>query len=316
VNFGLIIAFFTFLSSLEGMPWSRIAHTIAAVTRVVVSELTSGHHASAELRYQCISTDPRFSQFANIPERIIRCLNFLGLDGDEDRIRAALLAYYTFIGVTDDVIDGGANDSGERILACLENPSIQVGAAVMRSDAEFMAEILKVHCPLTTAQQIRRKFRTLYRINLKERRVRNRRDFVKTRKILGSVTADISYLLIRDHLRSDAPQLRRLMKQVGAVGCLVDSVIDVRHDQHAGLLAFRPSLIDWLYLGAQTVVSGVKVVLTHPRLVILFLEAVIDNVRDRKRAEHSSTVELFTLQAESSPQHSAQSFHDTVGHPL
>ena len=237
-----------------------------------------------ELRYQSLAADSRFFQFANIPDRIIECLRFYRIDGDMDRVRKVLLAYYLFIAVADDLIDGSLRGGGDSILARLANPFVCLNKEVACSDAEFLAEILKLHFPASTSMRIRSKLRRLYKISLQERRVCRMRAFVKTRMILGSVTADISYLLVRDHLVGDAPQFRELMKHVGAVGCLVDSVVDGRNDQRAGLLPFRPSLIEWLFLYAQTFVVGMKIVWKYPRLMRLFFDAITDNVYDRRRS--------------------------------
>ena len=240
--------------------------------------------ARTELRYQSILGHPRFFQFAHIPERIIRCLDLYRIDVDKERTRGALSAYYIFLGVTDDALDGADDDVGEKILARLANPIVCLEEEVACSDAEFLTEILKLHFPASTSTRIRRKFRMLYRITLQERRASTMRAFVKTRRLLGSVTADISYLLVRDYLLGDASRFRKLMREVGAVGCLVDSVIDARSDQRAGLLSFRPTPIEWLFLCAQTFVLGMKLVLKHPRLMRLFFEAITDNVYDRRRS--------------------------------
>ena len=60
--------------------------------------------------------------------------------------------------------------------------------------------------------------------------------YIGHRKAVGRATARQSYLLIRSALREPNHKLSRLMEEIGAVGCLVDSVIDVREDQRSGLL--------------------------------------------------------------------------------
>ena len=251
-----------------------------------LGQVDSAHAPSLqiELRYQGLLTDPRFFQFANIPDRIIRCLHFYGIDGDMERVRSVLLAYYLFIAVTDDAIDGADCDAGELILARLAKPFVCLNEEVVCSDAEFLAERLKMHFPASISAVLRRKLRTLYRINFQERRAGTMRAFVETRRLLGALTADVSFLLIRDQLAGDALQVRKLMRQVGAVGCLVDSIVDARDDRRAGLLSFRPSFIDWLFLYAQTFALGAKIGLRHPGLIALFADAIADNIRDRRRS--------------------------------
>jgi hypothetical protein len=71
---------------------------------------------------------------------------------------------------------------------------------------------------------------------------------------------------------------------VGEVGCLLDSVIDLRSDERLGLLGFKPTVADRLHLAARTLLEGCEVSLRHPRLLGLFLEAALDDLRDRLRA--------------------------------
>lgn len=263
-----------FQESLDALGWVDSAHAPSL---------------QIELRYQGLLTDPRFFQFANIPDRIIRCLHFYGIDGDMDRVRSVLLAYYLFIAVADDLIDGSLCGVGEDILARFANPFVCLNEDAVCSDAEFLAELLKMHFPVSSSTPIRRKFRTLHRINLQERRAGTMRAFAEARRLLGALTADVSFLLIRDHLAGDALQVRNLMRQVGAVGCLVDSIVDARDDRRAGLLSFRPSFIDWLFLCAQTFALGAKIGLRHPHLIALFADAIADNIRDRRRSVRTTT---------------------------
>src|SRR5713101_8157293 len=67
--------------------------------------------------YQAITRDPRYAHFINIPERIIRCLDYFGIACDRTEVRQRLRAYYLFIGVADEAIDAGKIEMGEHILA-------------------------------------------------------------------------------------------------------------------------------------------------------------------------------------------------------
>ena len=83
------------------------------------------------------------------------------------------------------------------------------------------------------------------------------------------------------------------MKQVGAVGCLVDSLIDLSADLRLGLLGFRPGPSDYTKLIACILRDGIRVSLEHPRLCGLFLRAIVDNVRDRFHADPNVALESF-----------------------
>ena len=106
-------------------------------------------------------------------------------------------------------------------------------------------------------------------------------EYLEVRKAVGRLTADLSYLLIRPLLDEEHQTLRAFMQQVGAVGCLVDSVIDLRADQRCGLVGFTPTNRDYLKLWRATLLAGSSIGLKHPRLAGLFTCAILDNIRDR-----------------------------------
>ena len=73
-------------------------------------------------RYEAVACDPRYFQFANIPNRILSCLESYATVRQPEMIQARLLAYYLFIGVVDDDIEAGEFEIGEKILSRLANP--------------------------------------------------------------------------------------------------------------------------------------------------------------------------------------------------
>ena len=77
------------------------------------------------------------------------------------------------------------------------------------------------------------------------------------------------------------------MKQVGAIGCLIDSLIDLTSDARLGLLGFKPGLMGYAKLIACILRDGLRVSAKHPGLCGLFVRAIVDNLHDRFRAERS-----------------------------
>ena len=245
----------------------------------------SQHDTSTQIgmRYKEIVGDPRYFQFARIPNRIIQCLELCGISCDRERVRECLRAYYLFIGVVDDEIDCARFDVGEKILKRFAHPIPSFDEETRNSRAQFMTEILKQHLNPTNLQ-LQRKFRHLHKANIAERHAPTMRAYIKQRELVGRLTAELSYLLIRDHLSCDRSNVRQLMKEVGAVGCLVDSVVDAASDKRAGLLSFSPTHFDSLFLFTQTLRHGLRITLKHPRLMPLFVEAIRDNFYDRRRS--------------------------------
>src|ERR1700716_3681937 len=75
-----------------------------------------------DLAYQAVVRDPRYAHFINIPERIIRCLDYFHLACNRIEVRQRLRAYYLFVGVVDDRLDRGELEIGKDILERFYNP--------------------------------------------------------------------------------------------------------------------------------------------------------------------------------------------------
>ena len=235
-------------------------------------------------RYHAIIAEPRYFQFARIPQRIIRCLERCATVRNPETIHARLLAYYLFIGVVDDGLESAEFGIGEEILKRLANPLPCFDEDTLSSKPQFMTEILKQHISPIIFAQVLRKFRELHQANLAEQHALTMRAYIKQRRLVGNLTAEISYLLVRDCLAAETVDCCRLMKDVGAVGCLVDSVIDARADKRAGTLSLRPTWTSLLFLFATTVFDGMTLVFTQPRMLPLFANAIRDNFQDRRRS--------------------------------
>jgi hypothetical protein len=87
--------------------------------------------------------------------------------------------------------------------------------------------------------------------------------------------------LISPLLKGEEQTLRVFMQKVGAVGCLIDSVIDLRADQRRGLVSFLPTRRDHVKLTLAALRQGLSISLRHPRLAGVFADAILDDVRDR-----------------------------------
>jgi hypothetical protein len=271
-----------------------------ATLSITTSGLNAGNSAAAELQgvkstehawttqeinrhYNAIARDPHYFQFANIPQRIIKCLGSLATVLEPETVRARLLAYYVFIGVVDDEIESAELEIGEATLRRLANPLPCFDRDTRASNSQFMTEVLKPHIDPTIHSQVLRKFTQLHQANLAERQASTMKGYVEQRKLVGRLTAELSYLLVQNFVSLEKTDCRKMMMEVGAVGCLVDSVFDARADKRAGALSFRPSWLDFLRLGVATMFEGIKLVVTHPRMLPLFADAMRDNFYDRLR---------------------------------
>jgi len=230
--------------------------------------------------YPAIALDPRYGHYLRIPERICRCLDYFKISCNRAAVKKRLLAYYLFIGVADDAIDLTGCETGRDILKLLEKPNPGVDAASRALPVGLVTEMFRAHLSPDARPAILARFDELYHAVLSERKATTMAAYIEQRKAIGWLTAEISYLLIRPLLLREHPGLRPFLQRVGAVGCLMDSIIDLRADVRLGLIRFQPTLRDQLQLGAELLCEGLDVLRKSPRLLWLFLEAVVDNVLD------------------------------------
>ncbi len=231
--------------------------------------------------YRTIADDPKYAHFIRIPDRIIRCLDYFGINCNRASAKDRLLSYYLFIGVIDNALDSAHIETGRLVLEYLKTPLVCFDEACINSDERLVTETLKSKISEESYFSIRAKLGRLYQRVLRERGATSICELIRFRKAVGALTADVSYLLIRSSINREHEGLRRFMKEVGAVGCLVDSVIDLGADRRLGLLRFRPSIADYAQLIRHALMAGLRVLFAYPALFGLFLPAIIDNLRDR-----------------------------------
>ena len=251
--------------------------------------------------YHDLADDPRYRHFVRIPDRIIQCIDYFGIEFDRTAARTSLYAYYLFIGIVDDAIDSGEIDAGRLIIEYLNNPAPVFDEAGSLSSVRLITEILKYNISDRTYPLTIDKLRELYGECVSERSAASIDSYLEHRKSVGSLTAEVSYVLIRPALSGEHENLSRLMRQVGAVGCLVDSLIDLRADRRLGLLGFTPRVSDYAKLIGYILRDGLRVSLRHPGLVGLFLQAISDNVQDRFRAERRFARPSFVSDRKAEP---------------
>jgi hypothetical protein len=243
--------------------------------------------------YRAIALDPRLAHFVHIPDRIVGCLDRFGVEFDRTRVLAALRSYYLFIGVVDEAIDSGELEIGNEVLERLRQQVPSFDYQTRTSRVHLATEMLKRDISKHAYSEFLTKLGELHQAVLYERRAETMFAYIEARKQVGSLTAELSYLLIRPFLDRDREAFSRMMKRVGAVGCLVDSVLDLAADADRDLLSFKPGPLSFLKLVGYTLREGVSVSLKHPALFRLFLEGIIDNVKDRSRADRNEPQEIM-----------------------
>lgn len=259
--------------------------------------------------YAAFSRDSRYAHFVRIPERICRCLDYFHVTFNRAAVKERLHAYYLFIGVVDEVLDSARLEAGQEIIDQLFRRDMLPATSADQSPAWLVTEVLKDHIEAEVYSAVKFTLEELYQAVFRERNSRTLARYVADRRIVGKLTAEVSYLLILPLLERGREDLRCFLRDVGEVGCLVDSSIDLRADHRLGLLSFTPTLMNHLQLVGMTLHCGMNISLRHPRLFGLFLEAMADNCLDQLRsitgtgaANASEAEESFIVISGSAPE--------------
>jgi hypothetical protein len=231
-----------------------------------------------------------------IPRRIYRCLEHFKVTADRAAAIERLHSYYLFIGVIDDLIDSTEIEAGRAILFQLATPSSNESGAM--DPAGIVTCVLNSHLTGGLRLRVLTKFRELYEAVLGERSARSLAEFIKHRKTVGRLTAELSYMLLVPLMDREREDFDLFLQDVGEVGCLIDSIIDLRGDQRMRLLNFNPTFSNRMRIMAHAVSGGIKLSARHPRLFLLFLEAVADNLRDRFRSSPANDILLTQAEPE------------------
>lgn len=237
----------------------------------------------SERRYQAIAANRKYRHFTRIPPRIIRCLDYFGVNCDSVVVERRLRAYYLFIGVIDNAIDSGQLQVSQIVLRQFESRPTRCDQSSNISEIALVTERLLNEISEETYPELLSALHALSAAVEHERTAASMAEYIEARKHVGQLTAKSSFLVIRPLLSTESSQICHFMERVGEIGCLVDSVIDLNADRRRGLLNFQGTRWEFIRLLTCAVKSGAQFSIRHPRLFGLFLEAVIDNLRDRPR---------------------------------
>jgi hypothetical protein len=180
--------------------------------------------------------------------------------------------------VIDDALDSGETQTATIVFEHLARASVQPSS---NSDVALAASSLGSFLNNEIRPTMIEGLHELYERVLDERSADSIESYIERRKVVGRLTADLSYLLIRPVLIGETSSLRVFMQRVGEIGCLVDSIIDWRADRRQGVFTFEPNVADYFKLARKTCADGLTILRDYPQLSGVFAQAIIDNVCDR-----------------------------------
>ncbi len=232
--------------------------------------------------HSALSFHPCYRHYVRIPHRICKSLDFFAVKYDRKTVHQILESFYLFIGVVDHAMDTISLSIGLDILHQLKEPcSFQ--EMLLKVPHKLATELLKNEIRPEIYNHVLNQFSCVCDAVFNERSSNTVSEYIHHRKRIGHLTAEISYSLIEPFLFQDGAKIRKFFCNVGEVGCLIDSLIDLHADYKRGLIGFRPTLSSYIKLLIHTQLKGVPLLIRYPQLMLIFFEAVVDNLRDFKR---------------------------------
>ncbi|MCI0444157.1 hypothetical protein L0152_13225 [bacterium] len=232
--------------------------------------------------HQIISDHPCFEHYVNIPDRICSSLDLFDRSYNRTKVHEVLKSFYLFIGIVDHAMDTISISVARNVLDQLKQPN-SFSETVLEILHQLATELLKKQIDSSVYDAVLDRFSQLCEAVYYERCSKTIFDYIQHRKKIGYLTAEISYLLIKPFLNNCDPEILKFFCEVGEVGCLVDSLIDLRSDYKRGLIIFRPNLNSYLKVTIQAASIGIPLLWRYPKLIHIFYQAVVDNCRDFKR---------------------------------
>ncbi len=200
---------------------------------------------------------------------------------DAESVAQTLRVYYEFIAVVDDAIDsfglGLSAKIASRVSWTPESPPLENA----RETYEVVSDRLRAEIPSTSFSNIIAELNLLLEAVIIEDGALTFAKFIDARERVGRLTASVSYHLIEPSLDRSDDTVEEFMSEVGAIGCLVDSLIDFRYDVHRTKVRWHRSIFDWFRLVGLVCSRGRWLLYRYPTLVTVFLGAVLDNFLDR-----------------------------------
>jgi hypothetical protein len=231
---------------------------------------------------QIISSHPCFQHYIKIPDRICSSLDFFDSKYNRKTVHEILKSFYLFIGIIDHSMDTISISVASDVLHQLKQP-ISFSEATLQVPHRLATEVLKRQIHSEIYNLVLERFSDLCDSVFNERCSKTISEYIQHRKRIGHLTAEISYLLIKPFLKERDPEILEFFCKVGEVGCLVDSLIDVRFDYKRGLIIFTPNLSSHMKVTIHAASIGLPLLWRYPKLIHIFYEAVVDNCRDIKR---------------------------------
>jgi hypothetical protein len=226
-----------------------------------------------------ISSHPCYQHYVRIPDRICSSLDFFDHSYDREIVPGILKSFYLFIGIVDHAMDTISISIASDVLQQLKQPA----SFIETVPHKLATELLKSQINPKVYDIVLHRFSQLCEAVFHERCSRTISEYAQQRRNIGSLTAEISYLLIMPFLNEHHSEVRDFFGKVGEVGCLVDSLIDLRSDYKRDLINFRANVFCYLKLLIHAARIGIPLILRYPNLISNFCEAIIDNCCDTER---------------------------------
>ena len=223
--------------------------------------------------------EDRFAKYRSMCWKISKYIDSFKIEYNKEDVEARVGIFSIWLKVVDDEMEKSDKNVGKDILNRLQDPSPRFDEETKGSPSKFLTEILKKQIKPGIYGAVLTGFYALYTSVVDNDNSTNMDDYISSRRKSGELTANIIYQLIEPDLRGNLNKFKKFLMQLGGVGNLVDSCLDIKKDISNGAFKFIPSALDVAKLYTKTSMEGIKMFIEYPTFSFKFFRSIIKNIK-------------------------------------
>lgn len=244
------------------------------------SLITDTQKSQAQKNISLLLQDEKYAPYLKIADKVPHFLDYFQMDYDKQGVKTSLSLYFLWLKCIDEELDTGDEHIGEQVKQNLLNSQPNITEEIIASTPLLLSEVLKVQTTPATYHHLLENLHELYDSTLSEKTAPSMSQYIYQRKKSGILTAQGAFIMMEPHLLTHNHKFVSFFQQLGALGNIVDSVVDLRNDIHSQTYSFHVTFLDVVQLYTQTSKDAIKVILQHPRLVKQFSKSAVNVLKN------------------------------------
>lgn len=251
------------------------------VTEDIEMEISNSQIPLVKEIIEGLIQNKKYVHYLQIPDRVSAFLDYFEIQYDDYNVQISLSTYFLWLKVADNEIDENSQTIGDRIKDRLVDPEIKINKETNSEPVLLLTEILKNQVNKSVYDSFVGGLNELYDAVLQERYSSTMTQYIINRKNVGRLTAYCAFEIMKPYLDNRQEIFLEFFQRLGSLGCLVDSVVDIKRDAEDGMLRFKPSINDRIKLYLNTIKEGTELLFKYPGLYRCFLNSTANVIREK-----------------------------------